>query len=185
MLQLYRKQLKDIESFRLFVNKHFEEGIISDEDKIEVRKKINRMIPLIKQYANDANINIIASQNKGGRFLFEVDLIDNIFQKVIGSTTPILDLIDRIYGYYDNLRRTNLRKLKNPFFYIGELIRLPFHIFEFAGFNGNTAEASIGGKIWKVIGGFILYLAALATILVAILTVLTYLDIKIQDLLIK
>lgn len=165
MIQLYRKQLKDIESFRSFVNKYFEEGIISDEDKVEIRKKINRLIPIIKQLAEDASVYLDASQYQHDSILIELNLIDNIFQKVRGSTTPTLDLIDRIYGYYDNLRRTNLRKLINPFFYIGEIIRIPFYIFDFAGFNGKKIETSIWGKIWKIVAGFIPIIASLIYII--------------------
>lgn len=165
MIQLYKKELKDIKSFRLFFNKYFEEGIISDEDKVEIRKKINRLIPIIKQLAEDASVHLDASQYQHDSILIELNLIDNIFQKVRGSTTPTLDLIDRIYGYYDNLRRTNLKKLINPFFYIGEIIRIPFYILEFAGFNGKKMEKSILGKIWKIAIGFISVLASLIYIL--------------------
>lgn len=178
MIQLYRKQLKDIESFRSFVNKYFEEGIISDEDKVKIRKKINRLIPIIKQLAEDASVYLDASQYQHDSILIELNLIDNIFQKVRGSTAPTLDLIDRIYGYYDNLRRINLRKVKNPFFYIGEIIRIPFYIVEFAGFNKNKIEFSLLGKTWKVFIGLTLYLAALATILM-------YLGINIHELIAK
>lgn len=131
----------------------------------KLEKKINRLIPIIKQLAEDSSIYLNASQYQHGSILIELNLIDNIFQKVSGSTTPTLDLIDRIYGYYDNLRRTNLRKLKNPFFYIGEIIRIPFYIVEFAGFNGKKIESSIWGKIWKAMAGLVIFFEALLSLI--------------------
>jgi len=75
---------------------------------------------------------------------------------------------ERAIGEYLRLRRHAFWNLFNPFWWIREIITvivsLPFYLIGLAGFNQQTIESSLGGRLFKLLWGLVIIGASLATI---------------------
>jgi len=82
-----------------------------------------------------------------------------------------LDMVlhfDRAIGEYLRLRIRAFWNLFNPFWWIREIlagiVSIPFYLIGLAGFNQKTIESSLGGRLFKLLGGLVIIGGALATI---------------------
>lgn len=125
----------------------------------ELRQKINRLIPIVSsniQFVGESVIIHYAPPPAVGGLSGQVDLLTNIFNRsIMGRTTHTLDLLDRTIGRYDYLIQNRWKQYINPFYWIGEVIRLPFHLLRFCGFNVSKWEFSIFGKIYKLLASLV------------------------------
>lgn len=186
MIEFYGTQLRAIRKFKCLLSQYYKSDEISNSDRNDIRSNINMLKPSIRKYIIDAELPLTASQYKHVGTGEEIDIIGNIFQieRLRGTKSLIIDLLDMTYGFYNEKHSKSLRRLLNPFFLIGEFIRLPFHIGKFAGFNKiDKIEFSIIGKLWKLFLGLVFFFAAIATILSFILAILNELDINLKDFL--
>ena len=107
-----------------------------------------------------------------------VELLDDIFLLDRYDIPPsmVVDELDRVMGVYETDRRNSIFRTFNPLWWIGNLagwlVRLPFRAIGAAGFDADKAEASVPGRIAKVV----LYTATIAAALLTILDLLGWLD---------
>ncbi|OGQ04710.1 MAG: hypothetical protein A2W61_05950 [Deltaproteobacteria bacterium RIFCSPLOWO2_01_44_7] len=126
-----------------------------DKQRIsELRSTINKAVPVIIRHVNDVGGSTsIYSANIGG-LSGEFNLFANIFHNAFDHQR-VLDLLDRAIGRYDYIIENQWKKWINPLYWIGELIRIPFYLLRFAGFDATKVEMSIFGKLYKVIVSFV------------------------------
>ena len=88
----------------------------------------------------------------------------------------VVDELDRVIGVYETDRRNSIFRTFNPLWWIGNLagwlVRLPFRAIGAAGFDADKAEASVPGRIAKVV----LYTVTIAAALLTILDLLGWLN---------
>jgi hypothetical protein len=83
----------------------------------------------------------------------QIDLLNNFFnlKRHRIPQSALIDVLDRAIGSYYQLRKRFFQNLINPFFWLNKLIRLPFRLISYSGFDGEKAERSIVGKILKLL----------------------------------
>lgn len=118
-----------------------------------LRSQINQSVPIITSYIREVGepVTIYYSPPPAvGGLTGSFDLLANIFNpSLMGTTQHTLDMLDRAIGRYEFLIRNRWKRWVNPFHWIGEIIRIPFYLLKFSGFDGNKIEFSIVGKIYK------------------------------------
>ena len=110
----------------------------------------------------------------------DLDLFANLFTLPNFQLSPIMvvDLIDRAVGNYVDMRKTFFLRLINPLYWIGEIIRIPFRLLSFSGFNGLKAEHSTIGRIYKLVASF-------ATFVWTVIQILDFFGINVKQVLSK
>ena len=140
----------------------------------EIRSEINHMMDEIHEILTKANINpviIYTPSPVTGGYVSNVDLIVNFFklQRLRIPPRNIIDYLDRAIGVYEKDFIRSLLRTINPFYWISiildYIVSLPFILIGKFGFNQQEIEASIFGKLFKIIGHLIIVIAALLTIL--------------------
>lgn len=178
-MKLIRKYEKQISAIKEFKKAYDEFQILNSKRNLNadgvsrksaLRKKINMLLGEVQDYVRRTGIpaTIYYSPPPAvGGMAGNVGLFENLFmlRQFQIPSTAISDMLDKAIGNYMFLQKQYKKKIKNPFYWIGKVIRLPFSIFTFAGFNGNKIEASIFGKIYKLLAGLVLLIAAIVTIL--------------------
>jgi hypothetical protein len=125
----------------------------------ELREAINLTISRVGHYLRACGVATTIHYSPPpmvGGLAGQIDLFSNLFNLQSYGVGPqwILDMVDRGIGTYVHLQEQHRRKRWNPLWWIGELIRAPFKIMTWAGFNGRQAEASVFGKVYKAVAGF-------------------------------
>jgi len=133
----------------------------SSNDDQNLRNVISRRTPEIASYVRDIGVGTVVNDLQVGRY----DLFENISQSHLSSPDKITDRLYSALGAYEYRQKTFKRKLINPLYWVGEFIRLPFHILRYAGFNASKIELSWFGRIYKLIATFVIFLAAVLQIL--------------------
>ena len=129
-------------------------------DNADLREWLNRAIPLATAYVVRARqsprIHYAPPPAVGG-LTGEIDLLANLFNlgRLQIPVTMVYDLIDRAIGVYEYQDSQKWKNWINPLYWIGEIIRFPFGLLRFAGFDGLKFEASWFGKFYKLIIGLI------------------------------
>ena len=141
-----------------------------DKRMQDLRSEINRAVPIVTSYIQDVGepttVYYAPSPAVGG-FAGQVDLLANIFiPSLPGLAQTIFDMLDRGIGRYDFFIENRWKKWLNPFHWVGEIIRVPFHVLRFAGFDASKIELSIFGKVYKVVVGLVALLSGLVTVYV-------------------
>ena len=186
IIRKYEKEINAIKTFKeafagftvLNSKEHLDDKWLTK--KKELREKLNLLSGEVSNYVRKAGIpaSIYYSPPPAiGGMAGSIGLFENIFNlsRFQIPTTAIFDMLDTAIGNYTYFQKEYKRKIKNPFYWIGRIIRLPFSLFSFAGFDGKKIESSILGKIYKLFAGLILLIAA-------IVTILTYCGINFSDL---
>ena len=124
-----------------------------------LRSEINRTTPLVISYLNnigEATTIYYSPPPMIGGIRGNIDLIQNLLNpSIIQMEQMALDILDKGIGRYDYLIENQWKKWINPLHWIGEMIRLPFHLLRFSGFNASKLEFSFLGKSYKLIAGII------------------------------
>ncbi len=95
------------------------------------------------------------------------DLLQNLFNPALQGRhveQSVFVMLDRGIGRYDHIIKNQWKKWVNPFHWFGEIIRLPFYLLRFSGFDSNKIELSLLGKIYKLIAAFVAFVAGLVKI---------------------
>lgn len=126
----------------------------------EIREKLNRSIPFVIAYLRAAGIDTAIHYSPPpavGGLAGRIDVFANLFQlgQLMLRQNPVHDMLDRGIGMYDYWIENQWKKWVNPLYWIGEIIRLPFMLLDFAGFNSLKVESSIFGKIYKLIASIV------------------------------
>ena len=159
----YNKQIQTISEFKkLFQQYHSSSS--KEELKISLREKLNLLSSEISYYVEKAGMSSYA-YNPSNKY--PIEFFSNLFILQQYHVTPqqVCDVLDQTIGKYKLLQKLFHKKLINPIYWIGEIIRVPFHIASFAGFDIKKIEFSWIGKTYKLIASFFVLLAAIVTIL--------------------
>lgn len=148
---------------------------LSDHEKTtkkEYREKINLLTGEIASYVAKAGVTASV-----GVPPVDTPLFENIYnlKRFHISSQSIIDRLDKAIGNYQYRQIEHKKKILNPFYWAGRIIRLPFSIISFAGFNGEKIETSIFGKLYKLITSILIIAAA-------VVQILTYFDLNFNSL---
>lgn len=134
----------------------------------ELRSEINRSVPVINSYVNEVGESTTIHYSPPpavGGLAGQFNLLQNIFNpSLFGREQNLLDMLDRAIGRYNYLIKNEWKKWINPLHWVGEIIRLPFHLLRFSGFDASKTELSIFGKIYKFIAGLAAFIVGLIKI---------------------
>jgi hypothetical protein len=158
-------------TFQQYLLLDYEEDLSDDEkeSKAKSREKLNLLVVEVADYVKKSGIPATYSHlpHKMATKPLQIPVLSNIFYLDQFNIPPIavIDILENTIGYYKYHQNEYKRKRFNPIYWIGEIIRLPFSLFSFAGFDINKIEFSIFGKLWKLIMPIAIFLAALIQIL--------------------
>ena len=141
---------------------------------LALREKLNMMLGEVATYVKESGastvLRYIPPPVIGGPTL-DVDLFANLFRLCQFSFSPqaVIDALENAQGNYEFLETQFWNRLVkgvvNPLRWVGEVIRLPFHLASWAGFNSAKLELHVLGKLYK----FTASLAAFGWVVVQIL----------------
>ncbi len=140
-----------------------------EEHQLEdLRSKINRAVPIVISFINQVGepttVHYAPPPAVGG-LAGQIDLLQNIFNPTLSDIRQhVLDLLDRSLGRYDYLIRYRWRNWINPLYWIGQVIRFPFKLVAFAGFDATKVEFSFFGKIYKFLAGLFAFVVSVLEI---------------------
>ena len=159
----YNKQIQTISEFKKLFQQYHSRS--SEEDqKTTLREKLNLLSSEVSYYVKKAGMSSYAydPSNK-----FPIEFFSNLFILQQYHVTPqqVCDVLDQTIGKYKLLQKLFHKKLINPIYWIGEIIRIPFHMASFAGFDINKIEFSWIGKTYKLILSLVFFFAAIVAIL--------------------
>lgn len=158
----------------------------SNENGLDARKSINLLTAKVSKYLLESGnyplVNYREPPAVGGRMISNIDIIQNIF-RLSDFEIPIQTVVDWVQkgaGYYrDDLIKSLFRTI-NPFWWLWKLvkaiIRIPFEIFGWAGFDSGKLEATQGGKLYKAVAGLVAFIVALAAFIASIVQILDSFD---------
>jgi hypothetical protein len=140
------------------------------ELQFKLREKLNNMNGEVGLYVHKAGISASITYTPPpmiGGLVRNIDFFSNLFNLSQFSIAPqlVVDSLDRAIGNYNVYNNRFTKKLINPIYWVGELIRVPFHIAHFAGFDENKLEFSLFGKIYKFTSSILIFIATILTIL--------------------
>ena len=180
-----RRRIRFLEEFRSDVISYFEnsrptqdlggpsgrtarEGDGAAQTREQLTLKVPQAHWIIKAANIDPAITEVPAPAIGGPVL-KINTILNLFDLDSDTRQRAVDFIDMTLGVYQNDRRAAKIRTFNPFWWLWRALlwfaRLPFVLMSDVGFDGARAEASVVGKLSKVI-----------LLLSAVLTILNYLD---------
>ncbi len=151
----YHLRISELKAFSKLYNEY------ESTNNAELRNSVSSMSRKISAYIEDAGVGTYLNDANNGSY--------HIFENIVNGNLASKELVDdRVYsavGVYEYRYAQLKRKLINPLFWAGEIIRIPFHIMKFAGFNAEKIELSTISKIYKFIAGLIFVIAAVFQIL--------------------
>lgn len=184
----FDKEIKKITEFKIALQKYIDysdhpNNYTSDTihidfsentiDEQSLKKRLNTLLGEIGNY------DVPRSHNE----IHEYSLVfSNLFREPLFDLRHHINHLEQVIAHYQYHQNEFKRKRLNPIYWIGEFIRIPFHIISLAGFDINKIEFSMFGKVWKLIIYSIFFLAALATILGTLILTLEHCDIHISDI---
>lgn len=133
-----------------------------------IRADINRAVPIVisnlRSVGEPTTIYYSPAPMVGG-VSGTFDLLQNLFNPALrGIEQNVFDMLDRGIGRYDYFIKNEWKKWINPFYWLGELIRIPFTLIRFSGFDSTTIELSVFGKLYKLVAGFLAFIVTLIKI---------------------
>jgi hypothetical protein len=145
-----------------------------------VRENINQMSIEVYKYVVRTGVQPTLYYSPPpaiGGMAGNIDLFANIFNLWRFEISPqmLIDTLDKAQGYYLFKQKEYKKDIKNPFYWIGIIINLPFKLITFSGFNGTKIKESIIGKIFRLVVSFLVFISILTSIL-------NYCNIKFSDM---
>lgn len=149
----YEKKRKTLEKFA--ENYGIYNSATSSTIQNNARIEMNLALPFVIDYLHSAGISTTIYYSPPpmlGGMAGNIDVFANIFQMHLLRLqfNPIPDMLIRGIGVYDYKIEILWKQRLNPLYWIGELIRLPFKLISFSGFNGTKLEFSFIGKTYKL-----------------------------------
>jgi len=174
LLRKYDAEIRSVSEFKKALIEYFRAGSggLSSEERECLRERLNMSSGEVATYVATAGvpttIDIRPKHAPAGGTL-RVDVFTNLFRlwdldPTIGHE-DVADILDRAIGNYIFLRRTFYEKVFNPFYWAGEVIRIPFYLASFAGFDSTKMELSLLGKLYKFAASFAAFIWALIQML--------------------
>ena len=174
----YDKEIKILKEFKTTLQKYIDRSIEENGSVIYIQTSKNGMdLPSLKKRLNTLigqieNFDVPHRPNEFSNY----DLsFHDIFKDSINNLRHHIDSLEQVIANYQYHQNEFKLKRFNPIYWIGEFVRIPFHLFSFAGFDINKIEFSLFGKLWKLIISVLIVLAALAGIL-------NYCEIELSDI---
>ena len=136
--------------------------------QMALREKVNLLSVEVANYVHRIGISTDIQSTEFAEFIGQdrhLDLFENVFDFNPELHPPVLaiDILDKTIGKYQTLQREFVRhKLFNPFYWLWEILGIPFHLF---GSKGKEFEMSIYGKLIKLIVGLTGFIASLNVVL--------------------
>ncbi len=163
-IQEYRLRINALEHFRR-VLESYKRLDCRDE---ALRAQINRSVSLISSYIRETGTSTSIYYSpppiRGG-LQGHIDLFSNLFHLPSGlSFQHIYDMIDKAIGIYTHWESIYWKVRLNPIFWVKQMIRFPFMIISFAGYNGAKVENTVWGKVWKGLGAISVIAAGIVAI---------------------
>lgn len=176
LINKYQRRIDKINEFKnTYINylSLVHNGCNTEQDKKNLfllREKLSYLIDEISYYVRDSGVASYVYYSPPpliGGIAGNIDLLANLFSLDQFEISPqrVIDILNKSIGNTKYQQKQFLKKLLNPVYWIGEAIRIPFHLLRFAGFNANKVEISLLGKIYKLISPLIMLLAAILAIL--------------------
>lgn len=149
------------------------------EEKRQLRENLNFKMPAVSRYVRNCGVSTSVYYTPPpitGGMAGNIDLLANMYNldQYDVPEEVIFDMLDKAIGTYRLFQKEYKLRIINPFFWIGRIIKAPFQIAKFAGFDPAKLEMSLFGKLYKLI-------AALIILLAAIVTILQFCNVKITD----
>jgi len=144
-------------------------GPVLNEDAQKARSELNRVMGDVLISLELLRVPHVVNYQpppRTGGYVQNLDVILNMFSLWEFQIGPeqVFDSTDRAIGAYERECEKLRRKSFNPFYWLGMLftwgLGLPFKLLGIAGFDATKAEASIVGKVVKLVWGLALGLAA-------------------------
>ncbi len=141
-------------------------------DAREARPRLNLKMPEVVRSCTLIGHSLALSYHSPQHgFAGEINLITNLFnldrQRI--PVSKAFDFLDRAIGDYERLETSLRRQSWNPLYWIRlaflTLLGLPFRILGAAGFDARAMEQSLIGRLFKAVGGLVIFLAALLQVL--------------------
>lgn len=155
----YKRRLRDLRVFKTLGALYFS-NITLDDFRLEpvesqkarsVRQAMNRMLESVAQSFDLLGL----PRSISNAFVGDVDILANLFQLWRFRIEPAeaCDMLDRAIGEYERQTSRSFRQLFNPFFWLLQLLSLPFRFLTAVGFDGAMMERSLIGKSLKAVAG--------------------------------
>jgi hypothetical protein len=125
--------------------------------RTELRDVLSRKTPVIRSYLleiGESTSMYYSPPPMVGGFAGTIDMLTDAFNPIFDVQSidqQIIDLLNRGVGRYNYAIENRWKRWMNPLYWIGELIRVPFYLAKWSGFNGQKAERSFLGKAYKLI----------------------------------
>ena len=106
-----------------------------------------------------------------GGYIQNIDVLVNLFSLRRYQIPPtfVTNAIERAHGVYVNNHKFAIRRTLNPFWWLSRVLlwfaRIPFHLLGTIGFNRSRAEASLLGRLFKLLFALVSAIAATLSIL--------------------
>jgi hypothetical protein len=176
-----KSRLRDLKVFRLLGAKYFsnittnpdawmgDSGPSENADAQNARQELNIMMMRVGESFLILGIPKMATYYPPpafGGYVHRVDLVGNMFELWRYQIRPqqVEDALLRAIGQYEQEERRLFRQLFNPFYWLNQILGIPFRFLTAVGLNGQKAEESILGKLAKATVGAVTVVAGILSI---------------------
>lgn len=147
-------KIKETENLALI--KKFKQELIKAYDKdSEAKEYCLKKVYSILHLFNEAGISPYINWSGYGRQVSNANVIANLFgDSHIFDHEYTLNLITKLEGWYETRRDARIRELKNPFYYLSLVAKLPLRILTEAGVSASSItsfESSKKGIFYKAV----------------------------------
>lgn len=145
-----------------------------DDEALRARSQLNKMIPEIEQIVRASGQSAIITVSPPpaiGGLVRNINMIYEFFRLRTHwiEHSELFDVIERSLGTYEADRPKSLIRSLNPFFWLGRLVSwmasIPFAFLGSIGFNRDSIESSVIGRILKGCFELAAFAASILTIL--------------------
>ena len=183
VLEEFNRQIRVYTNHSVLSHRSFGKSAPADEIGANSRETLNRMTPRVARYLAESGnypiINVRMPPAAGGGVVSELDAITNLFNLSnydIPLTAVSRDVVQKAIGYHqDDLVGSFFRTI-NPLWWLWKLavaiIRIPFKIISWAGYDSAKVEGSSGGKVYKAVAGVATFIVVVAGFLASLVQIL-------------
>lgn len=154
--------------------------VAEHEEKRQLRENLNLKMPAVSRYVRKCGVSTSVYYTPPpiiGGMAGNIDLLANMYNldQYDVPEEVVFDMLDKAIGTYRLFQKEYKLRIINPFYWVGRIIKVPFQIAKFAGFDPVKLEMSLFGKVYKLI-------AALIILLASVVTILQFCNIKFDDI---
>ncbi|MBT0654144.1 hypothetical protein [Geomobilimonas luticola] len=186
ILDRFDPEIQEITEFKqmlrrfVFLQRQERLPLAEHEEKRQLRENLNLKVPVVSRYVRNCGVSTSIFYTPPpiiGGMAGNVDLLANMYNldQYDVSEEVLFDMLDKGIGTYRLFQKEYKERIINPFYWVGRIIKVPFQIAKFAGFDPGKLEMSLFGKLYKLI-------AALIILLASIVTILQFCNVKVDDI---